>query len=379
MKIGIDIRAACGKKTGKGWYTYNLVKELLALDRKNHYILYTNSLSGDFTVFKNAHIKVIHKYPALWHFAVIKDWQQELGDIFFAPTSYIIPAFLPKKYASVITVHDLIAFLFSKEHQTKAKFIEKLLLKRALEKTRYVLVPSENTKRDLVRLFHYPEEKIAVTLLGVDGIFRDTGNGISPRLAGDPAVAGRDTVKEKYRLPEEFILTVAGLEPRKNVGILIDAVLELQKKHPNLKLVILGGKGWKSEKTQQKIKQAKDSMIHIENFAAEDLAAFYHLAKIFVFPSLYEGFGLPPLEAMASSCPVICSNTSSLPEVVGDAALLFNPTDTKILQIHIETVLKNLAIREKLIEKGRNRAAQFSWEKTAEKTLTIFQSLSYLG
>lgn len=374
MKIGIDIRAVCGEKTGKGWYTYYLVKELLAFDAKNHYILYTHRLSPDLpdmlnksTLYPkpstlNPHLKVIVKHPALWHFAVIKDWQREEGDIFFAPTSYIIPAFLPKKYASVITVHDLIAFLFAKEHQTKAKFIEKLLLKRALRKTRHVLVPSENTKRDLAGLFHYPESKITVTPLGVDEVFFKNEE------------KGRRTeVQKKYQLPEEFILTVSGLEPRKNVGVLIDAVQEVRKKHSHIKLVILGGKGWKSEKTQQKIKEAKDFVIHIENCSSEDLRAFYHLAKIFVFPSLYEGFGLPPLEAMASGCPVICSNAGSLPEVVNDTALLFNPQDRELLKKHIEKVLEDKETRQKLTEQGKKRASQFSWKKTSEKTLSVLE------
>lgn len=365
MKIGIDIRAAVNPKDGKGWYAYHVVKELLALDRNNNYILYTNRLADEFAVFQNAHIKVIHKKPYLWHFAVIKDWKNEVddSDLFFAPTSYIIPALLSKKYRSVITVHDLVSFLHPQLHQTKATLLEHLFFKKALKKTTHALVPSENTKRDLMAIFRYPGEKITVTPLGVDErFFQYTGYGM------------RDTVKGKYHLPKEFILTVSGLEPRKNIGILIDALLELVKRYPDLKLVIVGGKGWKSKENEKKIEHAKNHIIWIQNVAAEDLPAFYGLAKVFVFPSLYEGFGLPPLEAFASGCPVICSNAASLPEVVGDAALLFNPYDRKMLITHIENVLQNKDLREKLIELGKKRAEEFPWKKTAEKTSEVFNT-----
>lgn len=373
MKIGIDVRAACGRKAGKGWYTYNLVKELLALDKKNEYILYTNVITKDLSAFGNSQIKLIKGNKLLWHFNVMQDWKRETlrhgsglaRDLFFAPTSFIVPAFLPKEFASVITVHDLVAFLHPRMHQAKATIIEKLTLRRALKKTRAVLVPSENTKRDLMQLFDYPAGKIFVTPLGVGREF----------FAEVNDVARAAEVKKKYCLPEEFILTVGGLEPRKNVGGLVDAFHLISKKHPNVKLVIVGGKGWKSRKVQEKIEKKKDQILWIQNCDSEDLPTMYRLAKVFVFPSLYEGFGLPPLEAMASGCPVICSNAASLPDVVGDAALAFSPNDSQRLAEQLQAVLKNPQLRKELIEKGRKRAAQFSWEKTAEKTLEVFKKV----
>lgn len=381
MKIGIDVRTACGQKTGKGWYTYHLVKELLALDKKNEYILYTNNITADLAVFHGAHIKVIHKNPFLWHFAVIKDFLRSGGELFFAPTSFIIPAFLPRRVKSIITVHDLVAFLHPHLHHTKSTILEHLFFKMALKKTRHVLVPSDNTKKDLMRVFHYkvapfgrtislaslrlglPEEKITVTPLGVDEAFLRHGE-----LAESMA-----RVRKKYWLPEEFILTVAGLEPRKNVGMLIDA-LSLLITHPP-PLVIVGGKGWKSKKLQQKIIEAGPRVIQIEKCDPEDLSKIYRLAKVFVYPSLYEGFGLPPLEAMASGCPVICSNAASLPEVVGEAALTFDPHNENELTAQLEKLLSNEAIRRELSEKGKKQASKFSWVKTAEQTLKVFHTV----
>lgn len=403
MKIGIDLRTAVESKAGKGWYTWHLVKELLRLDKKNEYVLYTNAVSGDLTIMRNAHIKLIHRHPVLWHTAVIKDWKKEMSSgqqgpattersawrdrrsahLFFAPTSYIIPALLPEKYPSIITVHDLVAFLHPKLHQFKATVIEKLLLKRALRRTKHVLVPSENTKKDLMRIFHYPEEKITVTPLGVDKIFVKETAAEPPRIAGTVPPHGgaeppkiEEAIKKKYHLPEEFIFTVSGLEPRKNIGILIDAIANLRKKYTHLKLVIVGGKGWKAKKTEEKIAAAKDFVIHIQHIDTRDLPLLYRCAKIFVFPSLYEGFGLPPLEAMASGCPVICSNISSLPEVVGDAGLLFDPHNIEELKKNIETLLTHESLRQQCIKKGIEQAARFSWAETAKKTLAVFDSIN---
>lgn len=356
MKIGIDIRAACGHKTGKGWYSFYIVKEILELEKKssgkNEYILYTNCVTADFAVFHNATIKVIHAHPFFWHFAVIKDFLRRNGELFFAPTSFIIPAFLPRKIKSVITVHDLVAFLHPRLHETKAVISEHLFLRMALRKTSAVLVPSENTKKDLIRIFSYPEEKIIVT-----------------PLAAIPTFALRPPTPNFYNLPKEFILTVAGLEPRKNVNMLVDAVLALNKA-----LVIVGGKGWKSGALQKKISENKKHIIHIENCSSEDLTTFYKAAKIFVFPSIYEGFGLPPLEAMANGCPVICSNAGSLKEVCGDAAILIDPNNPQELKNAIEKLWDDKNLQNSLREKGFIQAQKFSWRKTAEKTLAVLNT-----
>lgn len=363
MKIGIDIRSVCGRKTGKGWYTYHLVKNLLELDRENEYILYANAITADAAAFQNTHIKIIAKHPLLWHFAVIKDFKREGGELFFAPTSYLIPALLPKTIKSVMTVHDLIAFRYPLQHHRKSMILEQLFLKKALKRATRALVPSQNTKKDLMRLFHYEEERIAVAPLGVDEkFFEKTDHKLQ-------------TIN--YKLPKEFILTVGGLEPRKNISRLVDAFINviLKQTQDDLKLVVVGGRGWQSKKLRQKIAAHRDRIIHIENCRPEDLPAFYRAAKIFVFPSLYEGFGLPPLEAMASGCPVICSNASSLPEVCGDAALFIHPENTQEIAAAIEKLLHDEKLRAELIQKGLVQTKKFSWQKTAETTLKVFNSL----
>lgn len=363
MKIGIDVRTATDPRSGKGIYTYNLVKNLLKIDRKNEYLLYTNEISGDLAHFPNAHIKIIQRSSWRWHFAVVKDFMRERGDVFFAPTSYIIPTFLPRKIKSIITVHDLVAFLHPALHQIKATILEKLFFRLSLSRCAHVLTPSQNTKKDLMKFFKCADKKITVTPLGV-----------SPEFFEKPK--NMQAVKEKYNLPDEFILTISGFEPRKNVGVLIDAMDEVAQKSPKIKLVIVGGKGWKSTGLQKKISQKKHNVIHIENCPPRELSAFYHLAKVFVYPSLYEGFGLPPLEALASGCPVICSNTSSLPEVCGDAALMVDPDNKSELAHTLEELLKDESLSKSLHEKGSVQAKKFSWEATAEKTLAVLTQIT---
>lgn len=369
MRIGIDIRTAYNPASGKSVYTRNLMRELLAIDKQNTYILYTNKISQSLAEIisrastgSSLEIKVIHKHPALWHFAAIKDIQKENIDLFFAPASFVIPAFLPKNIKSVIAVHDLVAFIHPRLHQTRATVMEHLFFRRALKKTSHVLTPSKNTKKDLMTLFKYPKEKITVAPLAADSRFFQKPANI-------------EEIKTKYGLPDRFILTVGGLEPRKNADRLADAFLNVREKHPALRLVIAGGKGWKSQNLQKKLARNKDKIIHIENCDFSDLPALYRLAEVFVFPSLYEGFGLPPLEAMASGCPVICSFAGSLMEVCGKSAHYIHPENTQNIAAALEAVLSDKKLREELKEAGSARAKKFSWRKTAEGTLKVINLL----
>lgn len=366
MKIAIDIRDAGGEKTGKGFFTYGLVKALLALDKANQYILYSDKAEMPFPSQSNLIFKPIPENGLRWHFAVLKDLKKDRPDLYFAPTSFIIPSLAPKWLKVVIVVHDLVAFLFPKNHAKKAVFIERLTLSKALKKSSHVFVVSENTQNDLIKHFNFPKAQT-------------TEVPCAPHANYQKELDSKESEKisKKYNLPEKFILGVGTIEPRKNYSNLIKSFVIVKRKYPDIKLVIVGKKGWKYQEVLQIVKQhnLQDDIIFTGYMPDDDLHHTYHLAEMFVFPSLYEGFGIPPLEAMASGCPVIASNSSSLPEVIDDAGLLIDPKNSIKIADAIVSLLENPQVRSNLIEKGFYRSKRFTWEKSAEIALNEFNAL----
>ncbi len=366
--IAVDIREAGHEKTGKGWYTFNLVQELLKIDKKNHYLLYSDNVKNPFTAResganKNARYKHFPK-SWNWHFKVLKDLQAEKVDLFFAPTSYIIPALAPKNLRTIITVHDLVAFLFPSTHNTKAVLVERLTLKKALKKATGVFVVSENTERDLLKKFHYPKEKIQLVPCAPADFYKKA-----------PAPHDLEKFRQKLKLPANFILAVGTLEPRKNFSTLIKSFVIVKRKYPDYKLVIVGKKGWKYHLIEETLKHYKleEEVIFPGYLEDHELQKIYTLATVFVFPSLYEGFGIPPLEAMSCGCPVVSSNVASLPEVIGDSGLLIDPKNAHKWADAIISLIENENIRAMLIERGHRRAAKFSWTDSAKKALQVFE------
>lgn len=362
MKIGIDVRETANEKTGKGYYAFHLVKALLSLDNKNEYILYSNQE----IYFDNATIRIINKKGLFWHKKVLSDIYKSGIEIFIAPTSYIIPALHnPEKVKILMTVHDLIAFLYPKNHNKKAVLTEKLTLARALKKVKKVLSVSENTKKDLIKLFHIKENKIEI----IHNAASDSFGIVEDDLC--------EEMRKEKGLPKEFIFSVGTLEPRKNYGTLIEAYAKIKAHHQDTKLLIAGKKGWKSESIFEKVEKLglKNDVIFIGYVTEDELAKLYNLATVFAYPSLYEGFGIPPLEAMKCGCPVVTSNISSLPEVVGDAALLINPNSAEDLANALHKLLSDPSLQEDLKAKGLDQHKKFSWETSARKLLAIINQV----
>lgn len=249
MRIAIDIREAGSQKTGKGWYTCNLVSELLKLDQINEYFLYSSDEKNPFESqgeFKNAHFKHVPGKGARWHLNVLKDLKALKPDLFFAPTSYIIASLAPKWLRTIITVHDLVAFLFPAGHNAKSVIIERLTLKHAVKKAAQIFVVSENTRKDLLKKFKYPEARVHLTPCAPSDFFR------KPIDTSDLA-----WFRTQHKLPEKFILAVGTLEPRKNFGTLIKSFVLIKAKLPDSKLVIVGKKGWKYDHIEEKLKEFK--------------------------------------------------------------------------------------------------------------------------
>lgn len=361
MKIAIDVRSASGEKAGKGWYTFNIVRHLLQMDQANQYLLYSKDGVAGLDGFKNAEMRLIKGGGFAWHLRTARDIKKEQCDVFFAPSSYIIPALLPSSIKTVIAVHDLVAFLFPDIHQKKAVFVEKLFFKMALRKAAHICAVSENTRRDLVEQFGVDSGRITTVYCGADEGFKPLEKDSLRGFA------------EQTNLPEKFFLAVGTLEPRKNYLNLIRAFKHVHHEYPHCHLVIVGKHGWDYEEIYELInKFYLGTHVHLLGYlSGKSLVGLYNLAAALVFPSYYEGFGMPVLEAMQCGCPVIASYSSSMPEVSGEAALLVNPESVDQITGAMMQVLKNEELREKLHGKGLLQARKFSWEKSAEKLKKI--------
>ena len=265
----------------------------------------------------------------------------------------------------IVTINDLIYYLFPEACPSKLKhFCARYMISRATQKAKKIITISQYSKYDLLRHLKISEKKITVIYPGVD-------NDIYHPVEDEKML---EKCRSKYGINKKFIFYTGNHEPRKNLIPLIKAFSQL-KNIDDYQLVI-GGKIDPRRKDLYKFSEElvlKNNLIFTNFIDENDLVLLYNMAEAFVFPSLYEGFGLPPLEAMACGTPVICSNTSSLPEVVGDAALLFNPTDTQEIKQTIEDVLENNDLRNNLIEKGKNRASSFKWSEAVKNFIQLYK------
>ena len=271
-------------------------------------------------------------------------------------------AFTPAKLTAIPTVYsvyDLSLRRYSETHpRERVRFFE-YFIKTRLKYARHILTISEFIKQEIIEEFKIPPSMVTAVPLAPDPLF---------------GLCSADIIKKikiKYNLPETYLLFVSSLEPRKNIDFLIKA---LQTANTDIPLVLVGWHGWGDKKWLEKIEKTElKKRIYITGHLPDnDLKAIYNGAAALVYPSLYEGFGLPILEAMTCGCPVICSNTASMPEVAGDAAILINPVKKDELAHAIETIAYDTEIRNSLIKKGFKQAAGFTWDSTARKTLDVF-------
>jgi glycosyltransferase involved in cell wall biosynthesis len=379
LRIGIDISALLnhGVDIGAGRYIINLVQNLLQIDRKNTYILtgrYTSESHLEIAYnlkkdFKDSKIELkffgtSQKKLDLWNRFKLPPLEL-LGfkaDMLHCP-DYLIPPTLNRNI--VLTIHDL-AFIRFPEFNFDW-FIKKYTseVKKNAHISKKIIADSESTRNDIVKFFKIDPARVEVVYLAADNIFKKLSE----------KEKNIDVLK-KYKINKKYILSVGTIEPRKNFTALIKAFnhIKQRKTSSSYKLVIAGRTGWKSEAAYLEREKSpyREDILFTGRVPDQDLVQIYNQAELFVYPSLFEGFGFPPLEAMSCGLPVIASDTSSLKEVVGDAGILVPPGNNIELQKQILNVLETKEIKEKLKEKSLMRAKKFSWEETAQKTLDIY-------
>ncbi|HYE89165.1 MAG TPA: glycosyltransferase family 1 protein [Vicinamibacterales bacterium] len=368
MRIAIDARKL--RDFGIGTYIRNILMELSRLDRDTEYVVLCRPDDVDSGDVLGRNFRMVPEaapaYSIAEQFRIPLALAREGVQLVHAP-HYVLPPLL--RCRSVVTIHDCIHLMFPEYLPNRlAHVYARGSMWSASRKADRILTVSEASKRDILRFFNVAPDRVEVIYNAIDERF----------LA--PADAERmDLVRQRYQLDHPFVLYVGNIKPHKNIERLIDAFGRARSEVDNdLKLIIIGDEISKYPALRQSVHKHKlDKHVRFLGFQPmETLAAFYRLARVFVFPSLYEGFGLPPLEAMACGAPVVTSNVSSLPEVAGGAALLVDPYDEDAIANAMIRAITDDYLRAELIEKGRQRAQSFSWTQSVRKIHNIYMQVA---
>lgn len=376
--IGIDFTSAARERAGIGRYARELVRACARRDDRNRYVLFVpRDAHPDLLAFDWPANFTIRRSPlserllvALWHrLRVPLPVEVFTGavDLFYSP-DFLLPPTRARK--TVVTVHDLSYVRVPECFPDVLKAYLNRSVPRSVCRADLVLADAGSTRRDLEEVYHLAPEKTRVLYSGVD-----------PSFCASVPERERERVRDKYNLRAPYLLSVSTVQPRKNYVRLLQAFARLisrtDRVGTDVQLVIAGGNGWMYDEVYQAVQAlGLEERVRMTGFTPDqDLPALYAMATLFVYPSLYEGFGLPVAEAMACGAPVISSNASSLPEVAGDAALYFDPHDVDGIKDAMERALASESLRETLARRGFAQARQFSWDKAAGELLAWFQEL----
>ncbi len=376
MRIGIDCRTilnpASGERAGVGHYVDGLVTALIEHYPDAEFVLYFDYRARDISGFARKNVKVKYfpfsqygKYLSFGysHMLITAYLLKEGLDVLHVPAGSI-PFTYPKKV--VYTVHDLA--IFKHPEWFPSSFISRnVLVPQTIRKADAIISVSASTARDLKHLFNVPAKKITVVHHGFD-------------VKKIPLKRRANETIEKFKLPKRYLFFVGTIEPRKNVEILMQAFMHLQETQPALHdvaLVIAGQLGYHGDKTMQSLMalKAKRAIRYVGYVTHNEKVELLRHATAFVFPSLYEGFGLPVLEAMALGTPVIASRTSSMPEIAGTAALFVDPKNPKDIARAMRDVLTKPAVAQRLRDVGPKQAQHFSWQRCAEETMAVYRKV----
>jgi glycosyltransferase involved in cell wall biosynthesis len=361
MRIGLTARWFSLQSGGARAYTEQLIDHLLHTDRDNEYVVFYDSRKhlGRFRLAREVALAAPHRL--IWDYVALPvGVQKQQLDLLWIP-SYVIPFGIG--CPTVTSVLDLAYYYLPAAYRPLDVLYMRLMLPRSVRRAAAILAISENTRRDLVCLFPGAQHKVFVThLAAASGFSRVTETALL------------SSVRATYGLTTPFVLYSGSISPRKGLPYLLKAFAKLKRENgiPHC-LVLTGGRSWGDAETRRLMAQfPMGEILPLGHVPDSTLPALYTLADLSVYPSLYEGFGLPVLEAMACQCPVVCSNLTSLPEVAGDAAVMVDPRDVSALADAMHQVLSDPVTRKSLVARGSERASMFSWDQTARKTLTVF-------
>ncbi|MCL5432839.1 MAG: glycosyltransferase family 4 protein [Patescibacteria group bacterium] len=373
MVIGIDGNEAnVQKRVGIGEYAFEILKQFesfgLPVQKYRFKIYLKDNPVMDFPKSREGWEYKIVRPKKFWtqfglpiNLYLHKPWP----DVFFTPTHYS-PRFSP--VPTVISVMDLSYIYFPEMFTKKDLYQLKNWTNYSVKKAKKIFTISQASKDDIIKLYKLTEDKVVVTYPGLKTV---ENNGLK--------TADMDIIKRKYGIKGDYILFVGTLQPRKNITGLIEAFSLISKRGNinDLQLIIVGKKGWLFEEILKAPEKfgVSENVRFLEFVSDSELTLLYKNALCFVLPSLYEGFGLPVLEAMANGCPVLASNVSSLPEAGGDAALYFDPKTPEDMASKIKRVIEDKKLRSEMVKKGYEQVKKFSWEKTARETLNVLENV----
>ncbi len=373
MRVGLDARDALRRESGISTLTTFLCRALAEIESDDEFWLYLDSYDGQgpsnpgLVSGQSFHTSVLPGSGQMWKQVRLPlALRRDKIDVFHSMTS-TIP--LARPCPTVVTVCDLFFEAHPELAPAKTRFKMRRLFSYAARHADRVIAISETTKRDLMRFYGTPEDRISVIYPGLNPFYRR----LDPVKDGEKSKA----VLSEYGISRPFLLHVGGMTENRNIGGLLDALAKLKKAGSRPKLVLVGRSFWGFDlKTELAKRLLCDDVVEIKYAPNEDLRVLYNEADILLLPSLYEGFGLPVLEAMAAGCPVICARSSSLPEVGGDAVLYFDPDEIHELSHRMRELLDSESLRGDLRLKGKIQSRKFSWKETARRTWEILSGLT---
>lgn len=372
MRIGFDYTVAVTETAGIARYTSELMQALLEMDLSNEYVLIITKDAREDPARTLPREVEIRKLPfshqgewMIWHrlgLPLPVEFFTGKVEVFHSPDALLPPLHHAR---GVVTIHDLSHMIYPEYMDPGiAKFFDKAM-RKSIERARMVIAVSEATKLDLVRLLGVSEDKIEVIY-----------NGVSTKFSPVRDEEQLSNMRNRYKIVHPFILSIGSVQPRKNLQRLITAYSILrQRRELTHQLLFIGGGGWLSDDLFRQIEGlgVAEDIRFLGYVPDEELPTLICLADVFAFPSLYEGFGLPALEAMACGTPVVSSNISAMPEVLGDAALLVDPLDVECLAETLRQILLNDQLRTELTKQGFKRSQRFTWVKAAQKYLEVYE------